>query len=771
MFVQGLSDCYSYGAENGGNVFPGVVAKPHANVKLGPDMYDGENDEYSGYATAGTLTGFSLMHESGTGGAPKYGTVSQLPVAGSVTNPLTTDYEFPRSVSDTSQVGYYQFSLSTGVVTELAASDHAGMLSYSFPSVASNVAYSNTTSTTGSVIVDVSHVLGDWRGLGWEEYYLDGNITIADDGHYEGSGTYDGGWNIGKLLIKTFQTFFLISLSAAPWTIYFCGYFDSTPSSIKTFIGNGTTLLQYDNTSTQSSSEAARVGAVYSFSSTNVTSRVGISWTSSAKACQFVEDEIPKGTSLQKLVSAAQSIWNTEIFSKVTTKDTSNTTLLGLLYSSLYGAFLIPSNRTGDTPGFADHEYYYDDFFTLWDLFRCSTSLWHIINPTSYTQIISSLINTQQKVGWMPDARSSNFNGKSQGGSNADNVLADAYVKGVQADWEGGGWAALWQDAEVTPPNNDDPVSPDSSTAQGRGALPDWLEYGYVTPTFYRSVSRAIEYSANDFALYQVAKGLGKIEDANKYLSRSRNWRNQYNPEASSLNFTGFIVPKYANGTFVEQDPLSCGGCYWTDYYYEATPWEYLFNPIHDIDHLIQLTGGKEAFVEKLATIFTPGLDTSNSGFDDIIANPGNEPSFLSPYLFNFAGRQDLSVKYSRWIATSFYLFENGGLPGNSDAGAMQTWWLWSFIGLFPVTGQTTFLIGSPWLNDLSINTGSGILHITARGSGDYVQSLKVNGRPWDQSWVTWDDVFARGGTMEFVLGSDPSTWASNGIAPPSPAS
>jgi putative alpha-1,2-mannosidase len=150
---------------------------------------------------------------------------------------------------------------------------------------------------------------------------------------------------------------------------------------------------------------------------------------------------------------------------------------------------------------------------------------------------------------------------------------------------------------------------------------------------------------------------------------------------------------------------------------------------------------------------------------------------FNVPYLYNFVGRQDLSVKQSRYIAKTYYNTGAAGLPGNSDAGAMQTWLLWNMIGLYPVTGQTTFLIHSPWFDSMTIDLGEGkTLQIRSSGgdgNGDsdfYVQSLKVNGMPWKRNWLTWNDVFANGGTLDFVLGSQPSNWT-NGELPPSPAS
>ena len=722
-------------------MFPGVLSEPFSIVKLGPDCGP---DAYSGYSPTANIAGFSMMHESGTGGAPKYGVVSQQPVPGNISNPLE-DLSAARSSPDKARVGFYESSLSSGVNVQLAATSHAALFNYAFPG-----------SSQSNVVVDVSHVLTSVGRPQWSQHYVNGNITVLPDNSYQGSGTYNNGWNL-----------------APDWTVYFCGYIDA-PTTALTFAGNGTTLSQYSSETSVSGEE--RIGAVFSSAHVNITSRVGISFLSSDKACDFVNTEIPIGTPLQSLVDATKSNWNTEVFSKIQTPETDVPTL-ALLYSSLYGMNILPSNRTGENPLWDSAEPYYDDIFTFWDLFRCSTSLTQILLPTHYEEQIRSVIDIWRNEGYMPDARSSNFNGRSQGGSNADNVLADAYVKGVRGavNWTAG-YLAMLKDAEVQPPNNNDPSASDSSTQQGRGALPDWLQYRYITPTYTRSVSRAIEYSANDFALYQIASARGNTADASKYLSRSRNWRNHWNSAASSMNYTGFPVPRNANGAFLPQDPLSCGGCYWGDAYYEGTPWEYAFNTHHDMATLINYTGGPETFVNRLDVLFTPNLNPNGSPqFNYTIFDPGNEPSFASPYLYNFAGRQDLSVARARYIAKSYYNTSPSGLPGNSDAGAMQTWLLWNMIGLYPLTGQTTFLIHSPWFS-MNIDLGSGkSLDITTQGGDSdknfYVQSLRVNGEVWGKSWVTWDDVFAQGGTMEFVLGESPSAWCEGGELPPSPAS
>jgi predicted alpha-1,2-mannosidase len=723
------------GSSNGGNTFTGVCL-PFGMVKLGPDVTSG-SDSYSGYSSLGNFTGFSMMHESGTGGAPKYGVVSQMPFIGKLTTALPSISD-TRAAPDITSVGYYKATLGSNITVELSATSRAGFYQYNFPA-----------ESQPHIIVNVSHVLPSKR-LDLSQHYVGGNINISNN-FYEGYGDYDNGWN-----------------RSPTWRIFFCGYFDVPAITVQTFVGSNGSLLLDSN----SISSTAQTGAVFTFNTTKITSRVGISFISTTRACSNVNSQIPAGTTLSTLTSNARQIWNDDVLSKVVTTE-GDVNKLELLYTSMFHMHLIPSNRTGENPLWSSAEPYYDDTFTLWDLFRCTFSLLHILQPTMHLEYVRSLIDIWRHEGYMPDARSSNFNGATQGGTNSDNVLADAYVKGVRGsiNWTAG-YEAMVKNAEVTPVNNNDPRDPSSSTKEGRGALPDWLEHGYITTKYGRSVTRAVEYSVNDFSLYQVAKALGKTSDSKKYLNRSRNWRNHWNPNATALNFTGFVVPRTTSG-FVTQDPLKCGGCYWADAYYEALPWEYSFNVHHDINTLIALCNGSKSFIDRLEATFEPGI-YAHSRFNDTIFNPGNEPSFTTPYLYNFVGRQDLSVKHSRFIAKTYYAPTPDGLPGNSDAGSMESWLIWNMLGLYPIVGQTTFLIGSPWFANTTISLGSGKqLIVTTTGGSDtsyYVQSLSVNGKVWDQSWLTWNDIFANGGTMAFALGPEPQNWTT-GNSPPSPAS
>lgn len=175
------------GAQNGGNMFPGVTL-PFGVVKIGVDVHPiaGTGDPYSGYHPLGKVTGFSMMHESGTGGAPKYGVVSQLPLVGALENPLL-DLSVARSKVDQASLGIYRSSLANGVTVELTASQHAGVIRH---------IYSNVTEEV-HVLVDVSHFLPSYRGQGIEQHYVEGSIEVDTNGTYKGFGVYDGGWNLG----------------------------------------------------------------------------------------------------------------------------------------------------------------------------------------------------------------------------------------------------------------------------------------------------------------------------------------------------------------------------------------------------------------------------------------------------------------------------------------------------------------------------------------------------------------------------------------------
>jgi putative alpha-1,2-mannosidase len=245
------------------------------------------------------------------------------------------------------------------------------------------------------------------------------------------------------------------------------------------------------------------------------------------------------------------------------------------------------------------------------DTFRNTFSLSHLIQIEAHESQIRSLIDIWRHQGYMPDGRSGNDNGLVQGGSNSDNVLADSYVKGLRGliNWADG-YAAMVKNAEV--PTN-------GSNKEGRGAGADWLQYGYVSSEMPRSISRTVEYSLNDFALSQVAKG-EQPGDAAKYLERSAGWQLLWDSTTPSVNtsrsFMGFLTPKDRNGTFnqTNYNPADCGACSWQSITYEGTPFEYSFTIPHDMETLIEKMGGPDRFEDRLDYIMEPFTSQADLG-------------------------------------------------------------------------------------------------------------------------------------------------------------
>lgn len=203
---------------------------------------------------------------------------------------------------------------------------------------------------------------------------------------------------------------------------------------------------------------------------------------------------------------------------------------------------------------------------SIWDLFRSQTPFLIMLDPATVAQMVRSLIDTYVHEGWLPDCRMSLCKGFTQGGSNADNILGDAYLKGISdgIDWTLG-YEAVVNDAENEPYD---------WSNEGRGGLDSWKALDYIPVqdfdyngfgTMTRSISRTLEYSYNDFVISQIASGLGESGDVAKYTSRSENWENLFKPNQTSYfanrtntGFVGFFQPKFLNQTWGFQDPLMC---------------------------------------------------------------------------------------------------------------------------------------------------------------------------------------------------------------------
>jgi putative alpha-1,2-mannosidase len=347
-------------------------------------------------------------------------------------------------------------------------------------------------------------------------------------------------------------------------------------------------------------------------------------------------------------------------------------------------------------------------------------------------------------------------------------------------------YEAVVKDAEVEPPNWDVEgmyLSPRFRLAWtnggvGRGGLASWKTLNYIPTenldtdgfgTETRSISRTVEYAYNDFTIALLARALNHPDDHTKYLSRSGNWLNMFKPDQRSTiagvdtNFTGFLQPRYSNGTWGYQDPIFCSplqeftGCYLNPQgreTYEGPVWLYTFFVPGDMATLIRTLGGRETFVQRLNFLHESG-----------VFYVGDEQAFLNLFLYHYAGRPALSAQRAHQYIPSLFNDTVGGIPGNDDSGAMGSFSTFVMMGLFPNAGQDVYFITPPFFQSVSITNGQTGNVATIRSvnfdpgyKNLFIQSATLDGVPYTRNWLQ-HRFFLEGGVLELTLGPEESEW------------
>lgn len=741
------------GSTNGGNVFAGA-SLPYGLAKAVADV-DGQNT--GGFATDGSnVTGFSSVHDSGTGGNPSLGNFPLFPQICPDDSDVNScsfrigDRKLPYvNESVVAQPGYFSVQLTSGVKAEMTVAERTALYRFDFSEASTGSGGNASTGTHPLILLDLTDI---WQSRQNASISLD-----ADTGRMKGNGT------------------FLPSFGAGYYMMYFCvDFFGADIYENGVWVNNRAGTEPKDLFVTRGFNLFYLEGGGYtrfsSLTNSTVMARMGISFISSDQACSNAEAEIPSpAEDFDMLVSNAKDAWREKLSPVAIVPGGATEDLQKSFWSGMYRAMMSPQNYTGENPRWDSGIPYFDSYYCIWDSFRVQHPLLSIIDPSAQAQMVNSLIDIYQHEGWLPDCHMSLCNGWTQGGSNADVVLVDAYVKNLSTtiDWNLA-LEAIVQDAEAEPLE---------WSKQGRGGLTSWKNLGYIPYLDYdpigfgtnsRSVSRTLEYSYNDFCLATLAQGLGQSDKYTKYLARSTNWQNLWRADQTSLidgedtGFTGFFQPRYANGTWGLQDPIACsnlaGFCSLTtnpSETFEASIWQYQFLVPQDYSTLVSLMGGDDAFVSRLDFFHTSGL-----------ADISNEPVFLTAYLYHYAGRPALSAgRIHTYIPASFNA-ARGGLPGNDDSGSMGSFVWFSALGLFPVAGQDVYLISAPFFQAVEVThplTGrTASVRVVGGWDPTYrrvcVQNVTVNGAPWTRSWVG-HDFFTQGWTMEIVLGANESSW------------
>lgn len=419
---------------------------------------------------------------------------------------------------------------------------------------------------------------------------------------------------------------------------------------------------------------------------------------------------------------------------------------------------------------------------SIWDTFRSQFPFLIINDPAAVASQIRGLIDIYRFQGWLPDCRMSFCRGFTQGGSNADVVLADAYLKNITGgiNWDDG-YAAVVKDATV---------EPYLWSVEGRGHLDSWAAVNYVPVsdfdykgfgTMTRSVSLTLEYAYNDFAISEMAGAMGRAAEQDQFQASSRYWQNIFKADQRSTlpnsttdtGFSGFFQPKHQNRTWGFQDPLKCSNidtsgdsCSLTNNgpeTFESSIWEYQFYTPHQMCTLITLLGGPDQFVKRLDYLH-----------DQQITYIGNEPAFLTVFQYHWAGRPALSAKRAHFYIPQYFGISDAGLPGNDDSGAMGSFVAMTMMGLFPVPGQNVYLITAPFFEAVQIQSPVTGKTATIRTTGFdaaytnvVVQNVTLDGQAYTKSWLD-HSFFLEGKELVLTLGTNETSWGQGaGNIPP----
>jgi predicted alpha-1,2-mannosidase len=421
-----------------------------------------------------------------------------------------------------------------------------------------------------------------------------------------------------------------------------------------------------------------------------------------------------------------------------------------ILYTALYHALLYP--RVFDEPGPDGHEHYYSAFddtvhpghsytaYSIWDTFRAEFSLLTMVEPERIDGMVSALLQDYKEGGWMPKWPNPSYT-NIMIGTHADSLIAEAIQKGFHGFDRQTAWDAVYKDA-MTPPEGDttrrwydrEPHTP----YEARGGLTYSKLLGYVpNDRTAESASRTLEDAYDDWCVAQVARSLGRMDDYRFFLQRSQNYRHVFNPA------TGFMQAKNSDGGWAKESEG------WT----EGDKWVYTYAVMHDEAGLMRLMGGEAKYNALLDAHFAGGHNQHK-----------NEPSHHYGYLYDYSGEPWKTQAKVREIAAKEYADAPSGIDGDDDCGQMSAWYLFTALGFYPVNPASgEYMIGSPMFTRMSLSVGGG-KRFTVKAQRNsatnvYIQSAKLNGKPLHQPLVRYDEIM-RGGTLEFVMGPKPSSWA-----------
>ena len=697
------------GTDFTGNTYPGAQA-PFGMVQLSPDNGLPGWDRISGYFYPdSTIAGFSHTHLSGTGAGDLYD-ISFMPVTmpylESAEGGLGIYSKFSHA-DEKASAGYYQVKLKDyNIDVELTATPRCGVQRYTFPKAESMV------------------VLNLKKAMNWD-FTMDSQIEVVDSCNIRGY-RFSEGWARGQ-------------------KVYFATRFSRPFKNVE--IADDEIKLKGEKVGT---SKVARF-MFDTEAGDQLTIVTALSGVSVEGAVKNLEAEAPHND-FDKYLAEVKADWNSQLDAIEivggSVDDRANfytalyhTMIAPTIYSDVDGQYYGPDKKVHQADGWVNYS-----TFSLWDTFRAAHPLLTYTQPERVNDMVKSFIAFYEQNGRLPVW---NFWGSETDmmiGYHAVPVIVDAYLKGI-GDFD----AEKALEACVATANIDEYRG--IGTYKQKGYIPYNVADKYNAENW--SLSRTLEYAFDDYCIAEMAKKMGKTALADEFYKRSQNYRNVYNPA------TGFMQPIDDKGVFqpnFSPDEYTAHIC-------ESNAWHYFWSVQQDVKGLIALTGGQDKFAAKLDSMFTyipagnDELPIFSTGMIGQYAH-GNEPSHHVIYLYNKVRQPWKAQKYAAQVMHELYFNAPAGLCGNEDCGQMSAWYVFSAMGIYPVDPVSgEYEIGTPLFPETRVNLANGktftILAPNVSRENIYIQSVKVNGKPYDKSYITHQQIMD-GATVEFEMGNQP---------------
>lgn len=682
------------GTDFTGNTYPGAQA-PFGMVQLSPDNGLPGWDRISGYFYPdSTIAGFSHTHLSGTGAGDLYD-ISFMPVTlpyREAEAPLGIHSKFSHQ-NESASAGYYQVVLSDyGINVELTATERCGIQRYTFPKA------------QAAIILNLK------KAMNWDAT-KETHVEVVDSVTIQGY-RYSDGWARDQRIY--FRTRFSRPFATTQIDSLARFYFDTQAGD-------------------------------------QILVNTAISGVSMEGAAKNLQAEVPDND-FDKYLAQTKANWNEQL-SKIEIKSDNaddkvnfytalyHSMIAPTIYSDVDGAYYGPDKQVHQTDGWVNYS-----TFSLWDTYRAAHPLFTYTEPERVNDMVKSFLAFHDQNGRLPVWNFQASETDMMIGYHAVPVIVDAYLKGIGDFDPERALAACVATANI-----------DSYRGIGEYKRLGYIPYNQKDEHNAEgwSLSKTLEYAFDDHCIAQMAEKMGKKEIAETFRKRAESYKNIYNPA------TSFMQPRDDKGAFIKDFKADA----YTEHICESNGWQYFWSVQQNIPGLIDLVGGKERFTQKLDSMFTfhPAADDElplfSTGMIGQYAH-GNEPSHHVIYLYNAVGQPWKTQQYAAKVMHELYLNTPAGLCGNEDCGQMSAWYIFSAMGFYPVNPVGgTYEIGTPLFPEMKMHLANGktftVLAPTVSRENIYIQSIKMNGKPYTHSYITHEQI-NEGATLEFEMGNKP---------------